>query len=671
MQTADRNILFYVRLSFIACLLVSGLVHAGAEPNLQAVADVAAGKVKVAKASWWGFDATDSTNALQAAINSKVPKLIIDNAGAPWVTLPLTLVSNQTIELEKGVELRAKRDAYLDTNAALITGTLVDNVTLTGYGAAMRMWRDDYDKAPYKHAEWRHVINLHSCSNIQILGLTLAESGGDGVYLGTGKAGVTNKNILIKDVTCDKNYRQGISVITAENLTIENTVLSNTNGTAPRAGIDFEPNGPTEQLVNCVMRNCVSKGNAGCGYVAYIPTLNATSAPVGLRFENCRAEDNGGPAMAFMTGNTPAAAVKGKLELIDCTLSGGKQPGFMLTGNPPTGLRVLLERVSIFDTAIDTPLQAPVVLAADAGATQDIGGIKFVDCVIRDPLDRKPIIFADSSGSIRLTDVTGNFTLDKKGVKTPITITEKLLADWMPTLKLKRLPHQKLSGTLAPLTAEATPQKYSLGIARMRDAADYVLYAKAGDTVTLKFLQGQVGKYSGKTNPVLVSDWAGKQLARFEIPFQQETEASFKAPSTGLYRLSALCSPNYIHLTASSHPVNLSAENTPIHFFSQSGTFYFYVPANTSEFAVKAFGQGLGEGVKAALYKPSGELFGEQDNIAQAYQFEVASPQPKGEIWSLKLSRASKVFLEDNYVDLFNIPPLLAPSPEAVLAPEK
>lgn len=656
----------------LVALILLAVVPLAAAPNVQAIADVAAGKVKVAKASWWGFDATDSTNALQAAINSKVPKLIIDNVGQPWVTLPLALVSNQEIELEKGVELVAKRGEYMDTNAALINGTLVDNVTLSGYGATMRMWRDDYDKAPYKHAEWRHVINLHSCGNIKILGLALVESGGDGIYLGTGKAGVSNKDILIKDVVCDKNYRQGISVITAENLTIENTVLSNTDGTAPRAGIDFEPNGPTEQLVNCVMRNCVSKGNAGCGYVAYIPTLNATSAPVGLRFENCRAEGNGGGAAVFMTGNTPPAAVKGKLELIDCTLEGPKAPGFTLSGNPPTGLRVLLKNVSILDSATEVPLQAPIIFASDAGATQDIGGVRFENCLIRDPLDRKPMLFTDTSGGLRLADVTGNFILEKNGVKTPIPITEKLLADWMPALKMKRVPHLKVAGlNFAPLTAQATPDKYAMAFARQRDVGNYVLYARASDTVTLKFMQGQVGKYAGKTNPLVVSDWGGKEIGRFDIPFQQETEVSFKAPATGLYRLSCDCSPNYLQLSASSHLVNLTAEGAPIHFLSSQGTFYFYVPANTKEFAVKLYGQGLGEGIKAALYKPSGELFGEQDDIAQAYQFEVATPQPQGEIWSLKLSKASKVFLEDNYVDLFNIPPFLAPSPEAVLAPVK
>jgi hypothetical protein len=50
----------------------------------------------------------------------------------------------------------------------------------------------------------------------------------------------------------------------------------------------------------------------------------------------------------------------------------------------------------------------------------------------------------------------------------------------------------------------------------------------------------------------------------------------------------------------------------------------------------------------------------------------VAQPAAaQGETWRVKLSKATTLFLEDNYVDLLGIPPFLAPSPEAVLAPEK
>ncbi|MCY2995138.1 MAG: hypothetical protein NTY19_45850 [Planctomycetota bacterium] len=43
----------------------------------------------------------------------------------------------------------------------------------------------------------------------------------------------------------------------------------------------------------------------------------------------------------------------------------------------------------------------------------------------------------------------------------------------------------------------------------------------------------------------------------------------------------------------------------------------------------------------------------------------------QGETWSLKLSKATNIFLEDHCVDLLGIPPWLAASPEAVLVPVK
>jgi hypothetical protein len=123
---------------------------------------------------------------------------------------------------------------------------------------------------------------------------------------------------------------------------------------------------------------------------------------------------------------------------------------------------------------------------------------------------------------------------------------------------------------------------------------------------------------------------------------------------------------------SSSNPVNVSAAAEPIHFFGENRALYFYVPAGTKDFGVKVFGRDADDGVKAALYTPSGKLYGEQDDITQAHQFEVSLPAPSaGDIWSLKLSKASHVYLQDNYVELLGLPPYLATSPEAILAPAK
>lgn len=662
----------YVLVLLVFVCAIIPVATVSAEVNQQAIADVAAGKLRVAKASWWGFDPVDSTEALQAAINSGVPTLIIDKAAGPWIVTPIELISNQEIRFEQGVEVLAKRGEFKGTADSLFTAKLRENITLIGYGATLRMWRSDYAAAPYAKAEWRHILKFASCSNVKVVGLTLSESGGDGVYLGTGKAGVTNKDFLIKDVVCDKNYRQGISVITAENLLIENTVMKNTDGTAPCAGIDFEPNLPDERIVNCVMRECVSENNAGAGYVAYLCPLDANSAPVSLRLENCRAIGNGGSACGIITGNTPAQALSGRAEFIDCTFQGGKGAGVQIGGNPATAIQIRVQNCSILDVAQDSPAIKPILFCANQDATQDPGGVQFVDCRIRDPLGREPMGFFDRSHGLGLAGVTGNLILETNSTKTSVIITSKLLGQWMPAITLKRYPRAKVSdASLRPLTASAPADKYSFGELRMRGNTRWVLFAKRGENVTVRFHHGQIGNYSGRPCPLTVTDWLGKPVAKGSVEFQQDGDLSFQAPATGTYRVEVAPDDNYIQVVKSSHPLSLSAETEPIHLIGTGRQFFFYVPAGTKEFGIKLWGEGMGEGVKATLVNAAGRQVGQKDDVTHAEQFEIALPDAsRGEIWSLRTERASHINLEDYYINLLGIPPLVAPSPEAVLAPE-
>ena len=109
-------------------LLARGVCPTMAQVNQQAIDEVAAGKIKEAKASWWGFDAEDSTAALQAAINSGVPKLTVDNVGKPWVVEPIVLASNQEVVFEQGVEVVAKQGAFKGTNDVLFSAALKENL---------------------------------------------------------------------------------------------------------------------------------------------------------------------------------------------------------------------------------------------------------------------------------------------------------------------------------------------------------------------------------------------------------------------------------------------------------------------------------------------------------------------------------------------------------------
>lgn len=647
-------------------------VPSRAQVNHEAIEQVLAGKIKEARASWWGFDPEDSTAALQAAINSGAERVIVEDMGRPWIVRPLHLASNQEVFFEPGVEVLAKQGEFLGGNDSLFRAARCENLFLNGYGATLRMRRDEYAKPPYKKAEWRHVLDIRSSTNVRIYGLTLAESGGDGIYLGTWQPGVTNKNVHIKDCVCDKNYRQGISVITAEDLLIENCILRDTGGTPPQAGIDFEPNEAGERLVNCVMRNCISQGNAGDGYDIYIPALNASSEPVSLRFENCKAIGNHGGGLRIYTGNSPAAAVLGSMEFVDCVFEGCRLSGIEVGNKPVGGCKMRFERCAVLDVATEQPHISPITFLAGQDATEPVGGIELVDCLVRDSLDRKPMNFVDAAGGIGLQQISGRLTVERGEQRTEYELTEQLLGEWMPALAIRHIPRFRMEGVrFVPVMDSSAVRPQAIGVVRQRGMGRWVLWAREGDQVYLRVRFGQVGRYGGEQMPVVVTAADGTEVVQAQVPFQEESEVSFTAPVSGLYSVSANAGINYAQMLSSTQVIGAGGVEAPIHFYATQGELFFWVPAGTREFAVKVFGEGTGEGVRATLVNPDGEAVEEADNAAQVHQFEVVLPEGSpGEAWSIRLAAPSRLVLEDHYVDLRGVPPILAPDRDSLLKPE-
>ncbi|MFA5859390.1 MAG: right-handed parallel beta-helix repeat-containing protein [Elusimicrobiota bacterium] len=384
--------------------------------NQQAIDKVISGKVEVAQAIWWGFNPEDATNALQSAINSGAKKIIVDNAGKPWIVRPIKLVGNQEILFEKGVEVVAKRGEFKGKTDCLFRADNQDNIILTGYGATLRMNRGDYKLPDYEKAEWRHVLSFFSCSNIKIYGLTLAESGGDGIYLGVAKKGVTNKDVHIKDVVSENNYRQGISVISAQNLLIENTIMRYTAGAAPQAGIDFEPNNSDELLDNILLRNCTAESNKSYGYLFALKEMGADTKPISIRIEDCKAVGDTKGSLRFLTGNISSETVKGIVEFINCTFESGKSYGVLIEDKPVTGCKLRFVNCSILNKISDKPAASiPIKFHSRPGSTEPIGGVEFVNCVINDTLDRNPVSYPNSAKGVPLREVEGTLTINLSG----------------------------------------------------------------------------------------------------------------------------------------------------------------------------------------------------------------------------------------------------------------
>ena len=161
---------------------------------------------------------------------------------------------------------------------------------------------------------------------------------------------------------------------------------------------------------------------------------------------------------------------------------------------------------------------------------------------------------------------------------------------------------------------------------------------------------------------------AGKQLRR--APFKQQTQIAFRATESGLYQIRLVPWANQARIVDSSHRLCLSSDTAPIHLYGSPGGLFFWVPSGTVEFALRVFGEGEQEGIRAAVCDPSGRIVQEKDNITALHQFLVTLPgRSTGAVWSVKLSPPSTLIIEDHFLLILGIPPLVAASRDALLAP--
>ena len=296
-------------------ILLAGM-SIGSNPG--AVQEVLSGERKTANAAWWGFNTDDSTDALQAAIDSGASKVIVPYTGSPWIVRPIKLTSDLEITFEPGVIVVAKRGEFKGKNDSLFQARGKQDIILRGYGATFKMQKADYtDPNMYEKSEWRMGIWLRACTNVQVYGLTIRETGGDGVYIGA-VGDAPCRDIVIRDITCTNNHRQGLSVISVDNLLIENCLFQDTDGTKPCAGVDIEPNSATCIIANIVVRNCVSRNNTGSGFLVYLLKLTEASHDVSILFDNCFDDGNGRPIIKIGSGTD--GGPNGLVEYRNCTI---------------------------------------------------------------------------------------------------------------------------------------------------------------------------------------------------------------------------------------------------------------------------------------------------------------------------------------------------------------
>lgn len=368
-------------------------------PNPAAVQQVMQGKRTSASAAWWGFDPVDSTAILQAAFNSKAKRILIPYIGKPWIVRPLQLRGNQEIDLAPGVVILAKRGEYQSVQDSVFTATDVSNLTIRGYGATIRMWKHNYQNPPYKKGEWRMGVSLRGVNHVLIEGLRVENTGGDGFYVDGSKNHLWSQNVTIRDCISDNNHRQGISVISAVNLLVENCTFSNTSGTAPQSGIDLEPDAPNQRLQDIVIRNSIFENNQGSGMDVYLKQFNATSAPVSILFDHClsRMVEGAGGGSGISVGAVRDAGPKGIVEFRDTTVDSAGMSDVIVAAKSADGVELRFVRCH-WNHAWSSPHpeysgpRVPILIVLrQPKVTHRLGGIDFVDSFVYDTADHPAI----------------------------------------------------------------------------------------------------------------------------------------------------------------------------------------------------------------------------------------------------------------------------------------
>lgn len=358
-----------------------------------------------------GSDANDATAAVQRAIDSDADTVVIPFAGSPWIVTPLRLRSGMELVLEPGVVLEAKRGSFKATTDSVLLAENVHDVSITGYGATIRMHKEDYKSWSYKKGEWRHGICLKGAENVSIRGLHIERTGGDGIYVGPtwDNARNTCTKIRIADCQLDENYRQGITIVSGVDVRVENCRITNTSGTAPQAGVDIEPGNPRDHLTAIHVKNCVALGNAGSGFMANVTRMSRKSEPISVRIEGCLVRGSVQPGLRAILDKDHGG--QGRIEFVDCTVEDTQYSGAAVRWDTNSKIAVRFESCRWSDVAKRSGISPIWLKLVGSGGTSSSPSIEFDDAVVFERTERG-VVHLEADGARPFPGVAGMISVE-------------------------------------------------------------------------------------------------------------------------------------------------------------------------------------------------------------------------------------------------------------------
>ncbi|PJJ75650.1 hypothetical protein BXY57_1231 [Thermoflavifilum aggregans] len=196
----------------------------------------------------------DYTAAIQQALNQHrlvifppFPVLINDQG--------LTIYDNQEIYFPPGSMIQlmpSNKTNYEILRVHNVNHVEIFNPTISG----------DKNQHLGQGGEWGMGISILGATDVWVYHPRIENCWGDGIYIGDANIPYS-KNVYISGGVIANNRRNGISVIGADSLTIDSTMISKNTGTWPKGGIDIEPNTPRNVINHILVSHVYTKDNYG------------------------------------------------------------------------------------------------------------------------------------------------------------------------------------------------------------------------------------------------------------------------------------------------------------------------------------------------------------------------------------------------------------------------
>lgn len=170
----------------------------------------------------------------------------------------IKLKSNMKLVLSQNAVLKAINNSSRNYNIICVDN--ISNVTISG---------GQIQGERYGHGssggEWGMGIGVYDGRNITISDVKISDCWGDGIYLGSRNENNTKagcREITILDCNLINNRRNNLSIVCADDVTINGCAFRDANGTAPQYGIDIETNNSSNPCERIEILNSVFEGNA-------------------------------------------------------------------------------------------------------------------------------------------------------------------------------------------------------------------------------------------------------------------------------------------------------------------------------------------------------------------------------------------------------------------------